>query len=86
MPAAQVASFASASSSRVEAALAAVVSLVARDRGIDVELALEGEVVPVDPRVLAADVDQQAIAEHGPWLPGMVREALTEPITRRRAA
>jgi hypothetical protein len=84
MPAGQVASFVAAASGSPERAIAAVVALVGRARGVDVVLECEGEVIAPDPRVLSADVDDRLLVESGPWLPGLVREDLTGVDDRRR--
>ena len=47
-------------------------------------LECDGVRVPPDPRVMAADTDERLLVDEGPWLPGLVREALTDPGDRRR--
>ena len=64
-------------------AVAAVVHLVAEARAIDVVLTIDGRRVEPDPSVVAVDVDDAVIDEHGPWLPGFVREALASFLRER---
>jgi hypothetical protein len=80
----QVASFAAAAGPQPERTIAAVVALVSEVRGTAATLVCGGEVVSPDPAVMAADVDRRVLEDLGPWLPGLVREALTDAVVRRR--
>ena len=79
----QVAALVAAAGPDQARAIAAVVERVAEARGIDVVLAIDGRRVEPDSAVAAVDVDVAVIEEHGPWLPGFVREALVSAARRR---
>jgi len=64
--------------------VAAVVLLVARARGLEVVLDLDGAEVAPSTAVLAIDDGIADAGEWGPWLPGFVREALESPTRRKR--
>lgn len=65
-------------------ALAAVVARVAAHQRRDVALEIDGAVVDPDPDVAGAAVPAAALTSAGPWLPGLVREALLGAEARAR--
>jgi len=67
-----------------EAALAAIVALVADAHGLDVSLVVDGIEVAPSPAVLQVEVAPGVVASAGPWLPGFAREALLPSADRRR--
>lgn len=64
------------------AVLAAAVAAVAQARGVDVALEIDGMQVAPDAALLAFEADPRVLREWGPWLPGMLREALLDRRTR----
>ncbi|MEM9466049.1 MAG: N-6 DNA methylase [Actinomycetota bacterium] len=56
---------------------------MAENTGVEVEFVLDGLVVAPDPAVAAVAVDHAILDRWGPWLPGMVREALTSAAGRK---
>lgn len=66
------------------AVLAAVVHRVADAVGLTVPFELDGAAVIPDPVAVDVEVPREVLAAVGPWLPGLVREAVLDDATRAR--